>query len=188
MGEIHGDNVQSKEVTTSLAVYVGVTDQTALAAGTVVSGLTVTIDHVSTLAHKSNTATPIATKTRKYTFTSGRKHPVMCSCKTVYSAAGGINIEYPIMLPVGELVNAYKGMSQPHFNKYYIGHVETPILGLNDNTVSTRRLICSCLGLWGIRLKRGQKSYLTGLTVSEFMGVTEGATRTGVIPMTRLMS
>jgi hypothetical protein len=135
MGEIHGDNVQSKEVTTSLAVYVGVTDQTALAAGTVASGLTVTIDHVSTLAHKSNTATPIATKTRKYTFTSGRKHPVMCSCKTVYSAAGVINIEYPVMLPVGELVNAYKGMSQPHFNKYYIGHVETPILGLNDNTV-----------------------------------------------------
>jgi len=135
MGEIHSDNTQSKELTTSLAVYVGVTDQTALAAGTWASGTTITIDHVTTLAHKANTATVIATKTRKYTLTAGRKHPLMCSCKTVYSAAGVINIEYPIMLPLGEYENATNGMKQPHFHTLQIGHVETPILGLNDNTV-----------------------------------------------------
>lgn len=135
LGEIHGDNVQSKEVTTSLAVYVGVTDQTALAAGSWATGTTITIDHVSTIAHKVNTATPVATKTRKYTLTAGRKHPLMCHCKTVYSSAGVINIEYPVMLPIGEYENATNGMKQPHLSTYYVGHVETPILGLNDNTV-----------------------------------------------------
>ncbi len=135
LGEIHGDNVQSKEITTSLAVYVGVTDQTALAAGTWATGTTITIDHVSTIAHKVATGTPVATKTRKYTLTSGRKHPLMCHCKTVYSSAGVINIEYPIMLPIGELENWTTGLKQPHFYTYQIGNIETPILGLNDNAV-----------------------------------------------------
>ena len=201
MGEIHGDNVQSKEVTTSLAVYVGVTDQTALAAGTWATGTTITIDHVSTLAHKVNTATPIATKTRKYTMTSGRKHPLMCHCSTVYSAAGVINIEYPIMLPVGEYENSVNGMKQPHFTSYFIGHVETPILDLNDNTVyykatdvqriiatgaeveawaeivahgsDTKRVYGGYGGLYQDRSTLGDKAYLIGATGPQPYSATE---------------
>lgn len=104
MGENHSDNTNSKETTTSLTVYVDGTDQTALATGTYASGGSVTIRHVSTLAHKAAIGTPVATKSRVYTFAPGRKHPAMCDITITWSSDGLLNIEYPVMLTVGEMV------------------------------------------------------------------------------------
>jgi len=148
MGNIHGDNTQSKEVTTSLSVTVNVADQTSLAQGSWASGQVVRIDHVSTLAHKANTATVVATKTRRYTFAPSRRHPMMIDEKIEWSADGVVNIEYPAMLPIGEVVTYSTGMKQDLFTSANIGTKTVSIPSTHDNamtyvTTDTRRLIAS---------------------------------------------
>ncbi len=146
LGNIHGDNTQSKEVTTTLAWYVNVTDQTALATGTWASGQVIRCDHVSSLAHKVNTAIPVATRTRRWILAPSRKNPIMCDYKIEWLADGVVNIEYPVMLPVGEVVNYTIGMKQDAFATCNIGHYELPIPSAHDNAMTyvsteTRRLI-----------------------------------------------
>ena len=148
MGEIHGDNVQSKEVQTSLTVTVNVTDQTALAAGTFTSGQNIILEQVSTLAHKVNTATVVATKTRKLHFSASRKFPLLVDQKIAWSAAGVINTEYAVMLPLGEYVNSILGNKQDTFDTLYIGQNKLPVSTLNADAVTnvnteTRRLVAT---------------------------------------------
>ena len=130
MGENHSDNTNSKETTTSLTVYVDGTDQTALATGTYASGGSVTIRHVSTLAHKAAIGTPVATKSRVYTFAPGRKHPAMCDITITWSSDGLLNIEYPVMLTVGEMViNPALTMQRTQF---HTGEIAGNIFSLSD--------------------------------------------------------
>ena len=148
LGDIHGDNTQSKEVTTSLAWFVDATDQTDLAAGTWASGQIIRCDHASTLAHKSNTAVAVGTRTRRWSLAPSRKHPIMCDHSIAWSAAGAVNIEYPVMLPIGEVIGCAEGMKQDAFTTVSIGHREYAIPYANDNAVTyvatdTRRIIAT---------------------------------------------
>ena len=148
LGDIHGDNTQSKEVTTTLSWFVEAADQTALAAGTWASGQIIRCDHVSTLAHKANTAVAVATRTRRWTLAPSRKLPIMCDHSIAWSAAGAVNIEYPVMLPVGEVIGCAEGMKQDAFVTCNIGHYELPIPTANDNgmmyiATDPRRLIAT---------------------------------------------
>lgn len=148
LGNIHGDGTQSKEVTTSLQWLVNITDQTALASGTWASGQIIRCDHVSTLAHKSDVNTPVATRTRRWTLAANRKLPVMCDYTILWSVAGVVNIEYPVMLPIGRVVNYSYGMTQDVFSSMSLGQINLPIPSNNDNTVTsypinTFRLIAS---------------------------------------------
>lgn len=136
LGNIHGDNTQSKEVTTSLSWTVGATDQTSLAAGTWASGQIIRCDHVSTLAHKVNTASTVATKTRHWTMAPSRKLPIMCDCGISWATAGAVNIEYPVMLPIGEVVGCAEGMKQDAFATVSIGHLDIPIPYAHDNAIT----------------------------------------------------
>lgn len=103
LGENHADNTNSREVTTSLSVYLDTTDQTALAAGSYASGSLLRMSHVSTLRHKADLATAVATKTRVYTAAPHRKLPLMCETKISWTAAGGVTaVEYPVMLMCSE--------------------------------------------------------------------------------------
>lgn len=130
MGENHSDNTNSKETTTSLTVYVDGTDQTALATGTYASGGSITIRHVSTLAHKAAIGTPVATKSRVYTFAPGRKHPAMCDITVTWSSDGLLNIEYPVMLTVGEMViNPSLTIRRDHF---HTGEIAGNVFALSD--------------------------------------------------------
>ena len=101
LGDVHSDNsAQSVELTTNLQWFSGYTDQTALAPGLWASGAIVTLRHATTLAHKSALGTPIATKSRIYTF-APRAWPVMCDLEVAFLADGVVSSEYPVMLPLG---------------------------------------------------------------------------------------
>ena len=147
LGNIHGDGTQSKEVSTVGPTWtIGVTDVTALAAGTWASGPVIRCDHTSTLAHKVNTAVAVATRTRRWILAPSRKLPIMCDSSIAWSSAGVVNIEYPVMLPLGEVIGYAEGKRQEAFATFHIGHYEIPILATNDDGVSyftteTRRLI-----------------------------------------------
>lgn len=99
LGENHADNTNSREVTTALSVYLDITDQTALAAGSYASGALLRISHTSTLRHKADLTSPVATKARTYTAAPHRRLPLMCHTKITWSVAGGVTkTEYPVML------------------------------------------------------------------------------------------
>lgn len=103
LGENHADNTNSREVTTALSVYLGITDQTALAPGSYASGDMLRISHTSTLRHKSDLTSPVATKVRTYTAAPHRRLPLMCSTTITWAVAGGVTkIEYPVMLMCSE--------------------------------------------------------------------------------------
>ena len=103
LGENHAEGTNSKEVTTALSVYLDTTDQTALAAGSYASGSFLRISHTSTLRHKADLNTVVATKARTYTAAPHRRLPLMCTNKITWSVAGGVtHIEYPVMLMCSE--------------------------------------------------------------------------------------
>lgn len=136
LGENHSDNANSKETTTEFAVFVEQLDKTALTKGTFSSGSTVTVRHTTTLAHASNLGSPVANKTRTYTFKSGRKHPAMCAVKIEWLAAGVLEIEYAAMLTVGEMVVAPElGSRNPHFTHGEISRQEFPFLAIDDGVI-----------------------------------------------------
>jgi len=144
LGNIHGDNLQSKEVTTSVTWYVNTVDQTALAAGTWASGQVIRCDHATTVAHKANTATVVANRKRRWILAPNRKHPVMCDYSIEWLAAGVVNMEYPVMLPMGRPVS-YLTMVQDVFDTCDVGHYSLDVPSANDNAVTyypteTRRL------------------------------------------------
>jgi hypothetical protein len=149
LGDIHGDGTQSKEVTTSGPTwFVNVTDQTALAQGSWASGQVVRCDHVSTLAHKVNTAITVATRTRRWVMAPGRKHQVMLDISCAWASAGVVNIEYPVMLPIGEAISYLGGMKQDAFTSAVVGTKQYTIPSAHDNSVTyvatdIRRLIAT---------------------------------------------
>jgi len=147
LGNVHGDGTASKEVTTALAWYVNTVDQTALAAGTWASGKIVRCDHVSTLAHKADFSTPVATRTRRWILAPSRKFPVMCDSAILWSADGVCNIEYSAMLPIGREMSCLV-MTQDVFSTASIGQNNITIPSLNNNDITyysadVRRLIAS---------------------------------------------
>lgn len=147
LGNVHGDNTQSKEVTTSVAWYVNVADQTSLAPGQWASGQVIRCDHISTVAHKANTATPVATRTRRWILAPNRKLPVMCDYSIEWLTAGVVNIEYPVMLPIGRPLT-YDTTVQDAFSTAEIGHHTITVPSANNNAVTyfpteIRRLIAT---------------------------------------------
>jgi len=154
MGENHSDNsAQSKETTTSLTVYVNEVDQTALATGTYASGTMITIRHISTLAHKADLVTPVATKSRVYTFGSGRKHPAMCDITITWSSDGILNLEYPVMMTVGEMItNPAATFHSSQFHTAEIAGNVVPLGSANNDTVTYYRGAGSRLFCYGDRL------------------------------------
>lgn len=121
LGENHADGVASKEVTTDLSVFVDAGDQTALAKGSFASGSIITINHTTTLAHKSDLSTVVATKRRKYTFAANRALPLMCDVSFTWSASGAANIEYPVMLHLGRIGNSTLLMVNTEFDSANLG-------------------------------------------------------------------
>lgn len=153
MGENHSDNTNSKEITTSFVVYVDATDQTSLVAGTYASGTSITIRHVSTLAHKSAIGTPVATKNRLYTFMAGRKHPAMCDVAITWNSDGILHIEYPVMITVGELtVNSIETIHRRQFHTGEISGNIFPLLDVNGNATQYFRGAGSRLFCYGDHL------------------------------------
>lgn len=153
LGENHSDNTNSKETTTSLTVYVDGTDQTALATGTYASGTMITIRHVSTLAHKVDVGTPVATKSRVYTFGAGRKHPAMCDVTITWGSDGLLNIEYPVMLTVGEMItNPAATLHRSQFHTAEISGNVIPLLDTNNDGITYYRGAGSRLFCYGDHL------------------------------------
>lgn len=138
MGENHSDNSsQSKETTSgAFTVYVGDVDQTSLATGAWASDSTITIRHTTTLAHKADLVTPVATKERIYTFMAGRKHPAMCDIKVTWSSAFVLEIEYAAMLTIGALsVAPAVGVRNLDFTEGEVARQTFPLLDTNDGAV-----------------------------------------------------
>lgn len=138
MGENHSDNsTQSKETTTgAFTVYVGDVDQTALATGTWASDSSIAIYHTTTIAHKADLVTPVATKVRKYTLMAGRKHPCMCDVTVTWSSAFVLEIEYAAMLTIGALsIAPESGVRNLDFTEGEIARQTFPLLDTSDGTV-----------------------------------------------------
>jgi len=136
LGENHADGTQSKELTTALSVFVDVTDQTALAAGSYASGTIITINHTNTVAHKANLSTVVATKVRKFTAVANRRLPIMCDSKWTWSASGTAEVEYPVMLRLGEERNADLAMENLKLRSANIGGVALTLPSNFDNAIS----------------------------------------------------
>ncbi len=138
MGENHSDNsTQSKETTTgAFTVYVGDEDQTALTTGTWASDSTIAIYHTTTLAHKADLGTPVATKVRKYTFMAGRKHPCMCDVSVTWSTDFVLEIEYAAMLTISAPSTApATGARNLDFTEGEIARQVFPLLDANNGTI-----------------------------------------------------
>jgi len=137
LGENHADNTNSREVTTALAVYLDTTDHTALAAGSYASGYMARIEHTSTLRHKADLTSPVATKRRIYTAYPHRAHSLMCDCQITWSVAGGIvNIEYPVMLMLSERDPGSVNQRNVNFKKAKAGGIDVAFGGLNDDSIT----------------------------------------------------
>ena len=136
LGENHADGIASKELTTALSVFVDATDQTSLSPGSYASGTIITINHTSTVAHKNNLATVVATKVRKFTFAANRQLPAMCDQKWTWSADGTANIEYPVMLRLGAENNATLLSENQEFTQASLGGVDITLTHNYDNAIS----------------------------------------------------
>ncbi len=129
LGDVHSDNAsQSREITTLLEWRCNAVDQTALAAGSWASGTIVVLRHNTTLAHAADLATPVATKSRIYTF-APRPFPVQCETKIEFTAAGSVLVEYPVMMPVGG--GQYYGV----WSSALLDRVAIPFTNINNNAV-----------------------------------------------------
>ena len=49
---------------------------------------------------------------------------------------GAVNIEYPVMLPIGEVIGCAEGMKQDAFATVSIGHLDVPIPYAHDNAIT----------------------------------------------------
>ena len=138
MGENHSDNTtQSKETTTgAFTIWCDEVDQTALATGAIASGTSITIRHTTSLAHKVDLMTAVATKERTYTCIAGRKHPLMCKVKVTWLTDGLLEIEYAAMLTIGTLsVAPAMGVTNLDYTHGEISRQEFTLSNANDNAV-----------------------------------------------------
>lgn len=147
LGDVHSDNAaQSVELTTNLQWFAGATDQTALSPGTWASGSIITFRHATTLAHKSALGTPVATKSRIYTF-APRAWPAMCDLEVAFLADGVVSAEYPLMLPIGGLQES---------SPFTTGEIDGQTFALStaDNGASVQYAgVCGQLRMSGARVE-----------------------------------
>lgn len=132
LGDTHADGTGSKEVESSWALYCDLTDQTAIAQGTYLYATKVHISHVTTVAHKADLNTTVATKARTYTFLAGRQFPVMCHQKITWAAAGVMDVEFPVALTIGTTINPNRTMANPA-TQLTLNSAHITLSAANDN-------------------------------------------------------
>ena len=134
LGNTHADGVASKEVESSWSIHCDATDQTAISAGAYQSGTRITIQQVSTIAHKADLNTAVATKSRIYTAMANRDLPLMVQTKVTWSATGMARTEYPCMLPIGTKLNQQRTMSRGDFDTITVEGTDYDLPTLYNDT------------------------------------------------------
>jgi len=137
LGDMHADNIGSRELSTALTITVDGVDRTALIAGSFASGSTVIYSQSSTLAHKSDLASPVAVKKRVYTAMSNRPLPIMAQVTTTWSAPGAIATSYPVMLHTGVYDPMTEVLTDSVIQNYWAGGVSVGLIGDGSGAVRT---------------------------------------------------